>query len=147
MSKPTGAGVNVPIEGQSVNLTALIRSVPSPKRRCIHVTTRPHFQPRGRGDYYGSHDLEDIVAVIDGRARIVEELEEAETSLRAFVQAGVARLMSAGEFHESLAGHLPFDEASQRRLPGLRKKLQALATSLLKPPKLTKNGQTRMALS
>jgi predicted nucleotidyltransferase len=91
------------------------------------------FADRGRGDYYGSHDLEDIVAVIDGRARIVEELAEAETSLRAFVQEGVARLMGAADFQESLAGHLPFDEASQRRLPGLRKKLQAIAASLSKP--------------
>ena len=73
------------------------------------------------------------MAVIDGRARIVKELAEAETSLRNFVQAGVARLMSAGEVQESLTGHLPFDEASQRRLPGLRKKLQALATLISKP--------------
>jgi len=73
------------------------------------------------------------VAVIDGRVRIVEELAEAETSLRNFVQADVARLMSAGEFQESLSGHLPFDEASQRQQPGLMKKLQALTTFLSKP--------------
>jgi hypothetical protein len=91
------------------------------------------FADRGRGDYYGSHDLEDIVAVIDGRARIVEELAEAETSLRNFVKEWVARLMGSAEFQESLAGHLPFDEASQRRLPGLRKKLQAIAAPISKP--------------
>ena len=66
------------------------------------------------------------MAVIDGRARIVEELAEAEPSLRNFMQAGVARLMSAAEFQESLSGHLPFDEASQRRLPGLMEKCQAV---------------------
>ena len=91
------------------------------------------FADRGRCDYYGSHDLEDIVAVIDGRAHIVEELATAETSLRNFVVAGVARLMDSADFQESLPGHLPFDEASQRRLPGLRKKLQAIAATEKKP--------------
>ena len=91
------------------------------------------FADRGRGDDYGSHDQGDIVAVIYGRALILDALAKAETSLRAFLQTGFARLMGAAEFQESLAGHLPFDEASQPRLPGLRKKLQALAAALTKP--------------
>ena len=32
------------------------------------------FVGRGKGDYLSSHDLEDLVAVIDGRAEIVEEI-------------------------------------------------------------------------
>ena len=32
------------------------------------------FSGRGRGDYAGSHDLEDLLTVIDGRAAIVQEI-------------------------------------------------------------------------
>jgi hypothetical protein len=35
------------------------------------------FEGRGKGDYLVSHDLEDIIAVIDGRAAIVEEIRSA----------------------------------------------------------------------
>ena len=46
----------------------------------IRVVTAPYFvatkleafRGRGRGDYISSHDLEDLLAVIDGRDVIVE---------------------------------------------------------------------------
>jgi predicted nucleotidyltransferase len=33
------------------------------------------FFGRGKGDYFGSHDLEDLIAVVDGRLTIVGEIE------------------------------------------------------------------------
>jgi hypothetical protein len=36
------------------------------------------FKSRGRGSYVGSQDLEDIVAVIDGRAALEEEIQAAK---------------------------------------------------------------------
>ena len=35
------------------------------------------FRGRGQGDYFASHDLEDFVAVIDGRMSIVQEIGRA----------------------------------------------------------------------
>ena len=35
------------------------------------------FDGRGAGDYLASHDLEDIITVIDGRAEIIEEISSA----------------------------------------------------------------------
>lgn len=84
------------------------------------------FADRGAGDYYGSADLEDIIAVIDGRSAIVAELAAAETNLRNFVTAELKTLAQNSDFQESLPGHLPFDPASQRRLPGLREKLRLI---------------------
>jgi hypothetical protein len=43
------------------------------------------FDGRGKGDYRASHDLEDLVAVIDGRPEVVDEVAGASEALRAFL--------------------------------------------------------------
>lgn len=85
------------------------------------------FLDRGEGDYYASHDLEDFITVIDGREAIVAEIAAAPEALRAYVIEAVRALLAVPAFNESLPGHLPGDEASQRRLPKLRQKLIAVA--------------------
>jgi len=54
-------------------------------RLSIRVVSAPYFlatkleafDGRGKGDYQASHDLEDLVAVIDGRPEAVEEVASA----------------------------------------------------------------------
>lgn len=91
------------------------------------ATKMTAFADRGRGDYYGSHDLEDIVAVIDGRAAIVQDIESAAPALKAYVARRINELIKKPDFQESLAGHLPSDSASQGRLPILRERLNKIA--------------------
>lgn len=43
-----------------------VRVVSAP---CFVATKLVAFGDRGKGDFYGSHDLEDVVTVVDGRAR------------------------------------------------------------------------------
>jgi hypothetical protein len=71
--------------------------------------------------------MEDFITVIDGRDGIAAEIANAPDALRAYVAQSVKTLLSEPAFDEALPGHLPGDDASQRRLPGLRKKLQAIA--------------------
>lgn len=85
------------------------------------------FIDRGGGDYQASHDLEDFVTVIDGREGIVAEVDKALPKLRACLTAAVQNLLDASAFDEALSGHLPSDQASQQRLPGLRAKLRGIA--------------------
>lgn len=85
------------------------------------------FLDRGEGDHYASHDLEDFITVIDGREDIATEVAAAPEALCAHVIDAVRALLAAPAFNESLPGHLPGDEASQRRLPALRRKLHAIA--------------------
>lgn len=85
------------------------------------------FLDRGDGDYYASHDLEDLLTVVDGREKIVDEISGADSALRAFVTKAMAKLVSSPDFLEALPGHLPADIASQGRLPGLRRKLIRIA--------------------
>jgi len=85
------------------------------------------FKDRGEGDFYGSHDLEDIVAVVDGRERLGYEMLEAEGSLRAYVGREISKLLGNSNFLEALPAHLPPDQGSQARLPSLIEKLKSLA--------------------
>ncbi|MEO7414819.1 MAG: hypothetical protein ABIZ81_15850 [Opitutaceae bacterium] len=85
------------------------------------------FLDRGAGDYYASHDLEDLITVIDGREEIVEEVATADPALCAYVTKGMAALVASEDFMEALPGHLPADAASQGRLSGLRRKLTGIA--------------------
>lgn len=85
------------------------------------------FHGRGGGDLALSHDLEDIMTVIDGRPEILDEIAVADAEVRAYIASEMAALLSSHDFLEALAGFLLPDSASQARLPLLKKRLQALA--------------------
>ena len=94
---------------------------------CFVATKLVAFGDRGKGDFYGSHDLEDVVTVVDGRASLVSELAAEEGPLRAFVSTEIRRLLGLSGFTDALPGHLESDEASQQRLPLVLGRLQAIA--------------------
>lgn len=87
------------------------------------------FHDRGENDYFASHDLEDLMAVIDGRASIVEDVAAAPNELRKYVAKTLKKIVGDDSFQEALPGYLPSDSASQKRLPSLRKKLAAIVSS------------------
>jgi hypothetical protein len=90
----------------------------------VRVVTAPSFiatklaafANRGGGDYEGSHDIEDIVAVIDGRPSMVEDVEDESDDLRTYVAEELSRHLSAG-LPEAVPGHLAGDSGSQGRAP------------------------------
>jgi hypothetical protein len=75
----------------------------------------------------GSHDLEDIMTVIDGRPEFVSELAKVETELKGYISKTISGLIKAEGFREAVAGHLPPDRASQERLPLLWQRLVDMA--------------------
>jgi len=90
----------------------------------IRVVTAPYFvatkleafRGRGRGDYATSRDLEDLLAVIDGRETIVEEIAGvAET--RSYIAEQFRSLLANQAFNDALPGYLLPDPGSRRRLP------------------------------
>lgn len=91
------------------------------------VTKYLTFSERGEGDYYNSHDLEDFITVIDGRENIVSEVNSAPMHLREYLIEGIAKLLKTPSFIEALPAYLPFDSASQQRLPFLKAKLEEIA--------------------
>lgn len=85
------------------------------------------FHDRGGGDFLVSHDLEDIVTVVDGRPTLTGEVEAAPADLRAYLKKQFRELSSTDDFLDALAGHLPGDAASQARLPRLIRRIRELA--------------------
>ncbi len=81
---------------------------------------------RGEDDLF-HHDLEDVFAVVDGRAELFGEMQAADAELRGFVAGTVASLLSRSGFFEALPGHLAPDAASQDRIGLLTERLQAIA--------------------
>ena len=111
------------------------QSVRLPSGRYIFLIAAPAFiatkleafRDRGGGDFLVSHDLEDVVTVIDGRPALIDEVAVASVDLRHYLQEQFRRLTASEDFLDALAGHLPGDSASQARLPGLIRRVRALA--------------------
>lgn len=90
------------------------------------------FQDRGRHangqpDYLGSHDLEDIITVVDRRPELLTECAAAPEDLRTYLAGEFRRLQADADFNSALAGHLPGDASSQGRLQRLRDALRTLS--------------------
>ena len=73
------------------------------------------FDHRGGGDFLLSRDVEDVVAVLDGRPEIVDEVREADAELRIYLGKRFRELLKNQSFIDALPGHLPPDAASQAR--------------------------------
>ena len=100
----------------------------------VKVIDGPHFvatkfeafNGRGKRDYYGSHDLEDIVAVVDGRPELVDEVSQANTGLRGYLVVEVGGLLASPAFLNAVEGHVESEERAvivlerPRRLAGLK---------------------------
>ncbi len=85
------------------------------------------FFGRGQGDYATSHDLEDLVSVVDGRDDIVEEVAAASVPLRSYLNTEFGKLVIDERFLAALPGHLPSDIGSQAHLPVLLQRLLRIA--------------------
>ena len=102
----------------------LIRVLPAP---VFLATKLEAFDGRGNGDFLFSHDLEDLLAVIDGRASLLEECRASPPELRAYLAARLAALLATPDFIDALSGHLPGDAASQERLSEPHDKLRQIS--------------------
>jgi predicted nucleotidyltransferase len=84
------------------------------------------YHGRGGGDVVSSHDLEDIITVVDGRPEIVDDVSTANERVRTYVANELRSLLDNQDFIEALAGYLLPDAASQARRGILEQRLRAL---------------------
>ena len=87
-----------------------------------------HPRREGQGDFLLSRDMQDIIAVIDGRPELVSEVQVAEEDVRSFLSQSFRRLLQKPDFLDALPGHLLPDDASQRRLPVLKQRCLEIAS-------------------
>ena len=84
------------------------------------------FENRGKEDYWGSRDMEDVVTVVDGRPRLLKEVLAADGALRAYLAEALSARLKDPEFHHALPGYLPPDSASQGRVTLILSRMKAL---------------------
>lgn len=101
----------------------------------VRVVTAAHFlatkleafRGRGKCDFAVSHDLEDLIYVIDGRASIVDEVRAQADHLRDYLRAEFRTLLRTPRFVDALPGYLMPDAASQARLGLVLRRMEGIA--------------------
>ncbi len=94
---------------------------------CFIATKLEAFLGRGQGDFLGSHDLEDVITLLDGRNGLVDEIRASTRNLREFVADTLGSWLKDSNFLTSVQGNLPPDQASQARFPLLVEMLRELS--------------------
>lgn len=105
-------------------ITGYTIKVVSPVYFC--ATKMEAFDGRGNNDYLGSHDLEDIIAVIDGREEIVAEIKNASDEVRQYITGKIISWLENDKFLDALPGHLG-SSSDKSRLGILVKRLKQIA--------------------
>lgn len=73
---------------------------------CFVATKLEAFEGRGEGDYAASHDIEDLLTILDGRAELGDEVEASPDALRVFLAHAFAGLLRNRAFLNVYEGHL-----------------------------------------
>jgi hypothetical protein len=90
-----------------------ISAIPPPY---LLATKLEAFRTRGKGDFYGSRDFGDVVALVDGREELADEVAAAPASLREYVSGQLAELSRLPVFDSGLEGALPSGPETQSRV-------------------------------
>lgn len=89
----------------------------------VKVITAPYFiatkleafLDRGSNDFLSSHDMEDIITVLDGRTEIIAELEKTEKGLINFISSQFSAFITDHQFINALPGHLNYTSEFEAR--------------------------------
>jgi hypothetical protein len=82
---------------------------------------------RGRGDHLRSHDLEDVIALVDGREELIAEVDAAPRDLRAYIVGEVVKLLDEPRFLDAIDGFAPALDSPQRVGSVILPRLELLA--------------------
>ena len=64
------------------------------------------FKDRGNNDFYGSHDYEDIIYLLDNRTTIVEEIRTADNEVKDYIKSELTAITNHKQAEEILAMHI-----------------------------------------
>lgn len=88
------------------------------------------FSARGKGDFLASHDMEDMIAVIDGREELASEISRSPDDLKSYLLNKFQEYLKCNDFIICISGHLPPDQASQSRVPIVIKRIKDIVELL-----------------
>lgn len=81
------------------------------------------FRGRGKMDFQASHDLEDFVAVIEGRETILQEVAESPPDLRDYLAEAAKILLAESRFLDVLPGFV----LDRERVPLIHERIASIA--------------------
>jgi len=96
------------------------------------ATKMAAFRSRGGGDYLASHDLEDLLAVIEGRPSIVRDCFEAPQEVRAYLGAEFSELLADSDFINALPGLSALQVGGAGSADALLERVRNLADTLVR---------------
>lgn len=113
-------------------LTAAERKLPSGAR--IRALTPPYllatkleaWKGRGKGDHLASHDLEDVIALVEGREELAAEMLVGSNDLRDYVSAEIRQLLEEPRFADAVDGFVRGPVGRQRVRDVVWPRLEAL---------------------
>ena len=106
-----------------------------PSGKSINMVSAPYFlitkleafDGRGAGDYLMSHDIEDIIALLDGRAEIIDEVRKTDIVLASELAKRFSELLQNNQFIDAISGHMPTDTTSQARVSMITETIKKIA--------------------
>jgi hypothetical protein len=107
----------------SLNNTTVIKVISAPY---FLATKLEAFKDRGKQDFLLSHDLEDIIAVIDGRPEIVSDVSSVKNNLKEYLSTEFNALTSNIQFMQALPGHLNYSYESEERKKIVEQRINAI---------------------
>lgn len=116
-------------------VAATAQAVSLPSGFSIRLITAPTFiatkfeafADRGRSDLFGSHDMEDIVNVVEGRPEVVSEVTASLPELREYLGAQCTALLAMPNFIDALPGMIFPDELLEARVKNVAHRLRQMA--------------------
>jgi predicted nucleotidyltransferase len=102
-----------------------IRLISAP---CFLATKLEAFKDRGHDDFMGSPDMEDVIAVLDGRPEVIDEIRDSPLPVRDFLVRAFAALLKDDRFLDSLSGHLESVGENPERVSIFLERVRAIAS-------------------
>lgn len=87
------------------------------------------FKDRGNNDYRGSHDIEDIIAILNGRVELWRECWLMPEDVRSFLKKSFLELLKEEDFLDAMPGMLAHGSTGRDKI--IRRRMQAIADLLL----------------
>jgi hypothetical protein len=102
--------------------------------KCINVISAPYFlatkleafKCRGDDDFLLSHDLEDIISVLDGRPEIINEVSTSLNNLKEYLTEEFFNLINNDMFTQALPGHLNYTSETENRKKVVEGRIRAI---------------------
>lgn len=84
------------------------------------------FKNRGNQDFLSSHDLEDIISLIDSRAEIIADVFGASSLLKEYLALEFLALIQNDQFIQALPGHVNYSDTSANRETIILERMQKI---------------------